>query len=266
MRLEREEPDQPIAAMPDVPDRSAGAVSGTLTENPTGASSQPSRWGRWLIGVLVALIVVALVWYGPQLWELSRDERALEAWVTSLGWWGPVALVALNAIQIVIAPIPGYVAQIAAGFLFGAFWGGVWANLGLLIGSSISFWLARFYGRPIADRLVGHERLAQWEHVTHSTSTILWFVLLLGPIGDIPYFLAGLAQVSFVKIFIITLLVRVPSTFVVAAAGAGVMLLTWWQVAILLTALLLLLLVFLRYQDQIMAWIDRKMQRRLARK
>jgi uncharacterized membrane protein YdjX (TVP38/TMEM64 family) len=223
------------------------------------------RWGKWLVAGGVGIIVVALLRFGPSLWRIVQDEAALEAWLVTLGWWGPLALVALNAIQIVVAPIPGYVVQLAAGFLFGPIWGGVWANVGLLVGATLAFWLARFYGRPLAGRLVGHERLAQWEHVTHSDSTLVWFVLLLGPVGDLPYFLAGLAKVSFAKIFLITLLVRVPSTFVVAAAGAGVMLLTWWQIALVIALLFVIVLLFLRYQTQIVQWSDRITRPRVMR-
>jgi uncharacterized membrane protein YdjX (TVP38/TMEM64 family) len=218
-----------------------------------------------MVALIAAVIALALLWLGPQAWQLLQDQEALAAWVAKLGWWGPVALVALNAIQIVVAPIPGYVVQIAAGFLFGPLWGGVWSSLGLLAGATISFWLARFYGRPLVGRLVGDDRLARWEQVTHSTNTLVWFVLLLGPVGDLPYFLAGLARVSFWKIFIITLAVRVPSTFVVAAAGAGVMLLNWWQIALLMALLLGLLLLFFRYQDRMLQWSDRTIQRHIQR-
>ncbi len=211
-------------------------------------------------------MVVALLWVGPDIWRVVQDEATLEVWVMGLGWWGPFALVALNAVQIVIAPIPGYVVQVAAGFLFGPFWGGVWAATGLLIGSTIAFWLARFYCRPLVGRLVGQERLAQWEHVTHSDSVVLWFVLLLGPVGDLPYFLAGLARVSFVKILLITLLVRVPSTIVVAAAGAGVMLLTWWQIGVAIALLTAVLLLFLRYQTQLVQWSDRLTRHLIGRR
>ena len=274
MRLENGQPEQPTEsrAVADLSVDHSGqtdqdAIAGDLAVGGARMNRTPawaSRFGKWLVAGVVLLMVIALVLFGPQLWQVVQDEAALEAWVISLGWWGPLALVALNAIQIVIAPIPGYVVQVAAGFLFGPIWGGVWANLGLLIGSSIAFWLARFYGRPLAGRLVGHERMAQWEHVTHSTSTLVWFVLLLGPIGDLPYFLAGVARVSFVKILVITLLVRVPSTFVVAAAGAGVMLLTWWQIVLVIGLLFAGLLLFLRYQTQIVQWSDNYTQRRVA--
>lgn len=270
MHLGRDESNQP--AIDSVYPVNAYPVNAAATDDPKriagsaeAQSSRPSRAAKWLVAVIVGIIVVALLWAGPQLWQLARDEQALEAWVTGLGWWGPLALVALNAIQIVVAPIPGYVVQVAAGFLFGPVWGGVWASLGLLLGSTLAFWMARFYGRPLAARLVGDGRLAQWEHVTHSTSTLLWFVLLLGPIGDLPYFLAGLARVSFIKIFVITLLVRVPSTMIVAAAGAGVMLLTWWQTVLIVAALFVILVVYLRYQDKIVEWSDRRMKQHVPR-
>jgi uncharacterized membrane protein YdjX (TVP38/TMEM64 family) len=228
-------------------------------------ASQQSRFGRWLVAGIVAIIVVALLWFGPNLWQMAHDEQALEAWVAGMGWYGPLALVMLNAIQIVVAPIPGYVVQVAAGFLFGPFWGGVWASLGLLLGASLAFWLARFYGRPLAGRLVGYERLAHWEQFTHSDSTLVWFILLLGPVGDIPYFLAGLARVSFVKIFVISIVVRVPSTFVAAAMGGGVWLLNWWQVLLVIALLLAILLLFFRYQEQILQWSDRHVRSRIER-
>jgi uncharacterized membrane protein YdjX (TVP38/TMEM64 family) len=250
-----------------MPDQPSVAVAPANAPEPAvgGTSSQQALFGKWLLAGIVAILLVALFWIGPRVWQLAQDEKLLSAWVTGLGWWGPLALVALNAIQIVVAPIPGYVAQVAAGFLFGPFWGGVWSSVGLVIGATIAFWLARFYGRPWVGRLVGHERLAQWERVSHSSSFLVWLVLLLGPIGDIPYFLAGLSPVPFAKILIITLAVRVPSTFVVAAAGAGVLMLMWWQVAILMVVLLGLLFLFFRHQEQIVRWGDHHLRRRVER-
>ena len=235
-----------------------------MREQRSTAPSSPGRgqmWGRWLLLVVLIGLGFGILWLGPQLWPLLQDEQALEAWVDSLGWWGPIVLVTINAAQIVIAPIPGYVLQIAAGFLYGPVWGGVWGSLGLLLGSSLAFGLARLYGRPVAEQLVGASRLTRWEQVTRSENTLAWFVLLTAPTGDLPYFLAGLSRVSYIKILAITLVIRVPSTFVVAAAGAGVMLLTWWQLTLIFIGLTLLLVLFLRYQTQLLGWIDRQVTR-----
>lgn len=217
-----------------------------------------------MLGVVAFLSAVLLWRSGPLLWRIMTDEQALEAFIAGLGWLGPVALIAFNAVQIVVAPVPGYVVQIASGFLFGPLWGGVWASIGLLIGSMLSMWLSRRFGRPLAERLVGGARLDRWESVTHSDSIWVWLILILTPTGDLPYFLAGLARVRFSVIFLLTLIIRVPTTFVVAAAGGGVMLLNWWQLTLIGVLLTGLLVAFLRYQQQLTIWIDGQIQQRAA--
>ena len=82
----------------------------------------------------------------------------------------------------------------------------------------------------------------QWETTTHSDSAIVWFILILSPTGDLPYFLAGLSSTRYLTIFLLSLAIRVPTTFVVTSAGAGVMLLNWWQLATALIALIVLML------------------------
>lgn len=221
----------------------------------------------WQIWGLIAVTVLgaALIWrFGPQLWALAQDEAALEAFVAQLGPWGPLALVTINAAQIVFAPLPGYVMQAAAGYLYGPLWGGVWGATGLVIGAMLAMALARYFGRPIVERLVGSERLDHWESVTFSTSTIVWFLILLAPTGDLPYFMAGLSRVSFVKILLLTLVIRVPSTMVVAAAGAGVWWLSGWQLAALLALLGAATLLLMRYQERLLALVDRRVNRQFS--
>lgn len=220
----------------------------------------------WLFLILVVLSGIGIWRVGPWLWPLLQDEAALEAFVVGLGVWGPLALIALNALQIVVAPLPGYVMQFAAGYLFGPVWGGIFGALGVLIGSMAAMTLARTFGRPLVERFVGPERLNRWERMTFSDSTAVWFGILLAPTGDLPYFLAGLSRVSFTKIFLLTLAIRAPSTMVVAAAGAGVWWLSGWQLAALLLLLGLATVLFLRYQERLHTPIDRLTQRRLSGK
>lgn len=69
---------------------------------------------------------------------------------------------------------------------------------------------------------LGENRLTRWESVTHSSSAWVWLLLLLGPVGDTPYALAGLSCVSDLTIFLITILIRVPSVFLSSTAiGSG---------------------------------------------
>ncbi|MEZ4676057.1 MAG: hypothetical protein R2932_17670 [Caldilineaceae bacterium] len=106
------------------------------------------------------------------------------------------------------------------------------------------------------ERVIGAKRLEHWEDVIHTDSVYVWFILLLGPTGDAPYYLAGLARVRFVHIALITLLLRVPSVFVAAAIGAGVVELTWWQFTLILVFVGLVAFVLLRYKDVLRLWVD----------
>lgn len=219
-----------------------------------------SRW--WLVFPL--LIVIGLAWrFGPELLHFVRDEQAIEAFVLRLGWFGPLAFVLFNILQIVIAPIPGYMVHATAGLLYGPVWGGVWGSFGVLGGAMAAMWLARRFGRPLVERLVGKTRWDFWEKFIHSDQTLVWFVLLLSPFGDLPYFLAGLARVTFGKIALLTLLLRVPSVFVVTAIGSGTLWLSWWQITSLVALAICLGLVFWRYQQPLLRWLDRQVQPKL---
>ncbi len=221
-----------------------------------------------LFTVVGVLIFGLLAWqYGPTIGRILSDRARFQAFVEELGWFGPISLIFFNALQIVVAPIPGYIVQLAAGYLYGPWWGGLWGAIGLYIGSMTAMWLARTFGRPLVERAIGAARVQHWEHVIHSDSIYIWFALLLGPTGDAPYYLAGLSRVRFVHIALITTLLRVPSAFVAAAIGAGAMTLSWWQFALVVATVGITALIIFRYKAVLAAWgtqIYRALMRRFG--
>jgi len=194
-----------------------------------GRDQRSVPFHRALHAGLLLVIVIASVW-AWQRWDsvaaLLADVEAARTWFRSLGPWGPLAFILLNAAQIVVAPIPGYPVQAAAGYIFGVYLGGLWATLGLALGSFIAASLVRQFGRPLVIALFGEPSLRHWEHMVRADSVWLWFVAFLGPTGDIPYFIAGLSSVPVWKLVLVAVLVRGPAVMVAAAVGAGLMTLT----------------------------------------
>lgn len=207
--------------------------------------------------VLFVLSAAALLNYGPALLALLRDQATLQTFIYNIGWWGPAVLIAVNILQIVIAPIPGYAVYLAAGFLYGVWWGGLWGSLGLLAGGMAAMFVARRLGRPLVVRLIGAETLARWEAATHSDSVWVWGAILLSPIGDAPFLLAGLSGVSYGKILLLTILTRLPAAFAAAAIGAGALHLSGWQLALIVLALAIPLLLLQRGQTVLMTKAER---------
>ncbi|MCO6450631.1 MAG: TVP38/TMEM64 family protein [Caldilineales bacterium] len=176
---------------------------------------------QW-IAIILVIALIALAFYFRDtlaLYLSSLDEA--KAWLQGLGALGPIVLILINALQIVIAPIPGYVVQVAAGWIYGVWPGALYGTIGLALGATIAMSISRVLGRPFVTRMFGNERIDRWEHVIHADSGWLWAVLFLGPVGDLPYFLGGLSQYPIPKMVGIAVLVRGPSVLLAAAVGAG---------------------------------------------
>lgn len=216
------------------------------------------RVGVILISVAVPVGLGVLWWCWEPLLALLQSRQAFYDATIRWGWLGPPLLLGMIVLQIVIAPIPGYSLYFVAGFLFGWLWGGIWGTLGLLLGAMVAMGLARQIGRPFVARMVGTEQLARWETAIHSESAVVWALILFSPIGDTPFLLAGLSQVGFGRILLLTAVIRGPMAFAAAAVGAGAVALPWWQFLLLLAALGLPTLLLMRHQARLTQWMRKR--------
>ena len=194
---------------------------------------------------LAGALALFLAWrYRSEIIATFQNRESIQAWVSRWGRWGPASLIFLNAVQIVVAPIPGYLVQVMAGFLFGFPDGGFYALIGMLTGGAAAMSLSRIFGRPYVALMIGEKRLESWEAKTHANSWLLWVILMLGPVGDSPFFLAGLTRIPIHKILLITIFTRGPFIFLEAAVGAGLLEVSG-PVVIGVTALMLALAIVL---------------------
>lgn len=171
----------------------------------------------WLGGLLV-IGLVAILW--QPLSRLGANTAVLRAWIEPLGPLAPVAFVGLNIIQIVAAPIPGYPVQVVGGVLFGVVVGSIYTVGGMTAGGVLSAWLGRRLGRPWLIRRIGRENLERWGRVARIDSFWTWWVILLIPLGDVPYFLAGLSRIRLTTFALAILASRGPFTVLIVWTGA----------------------------------------------
>lgn len=218
-----------------------------------------------LLFVLLLVMAVLAVRYARPVIDFLGNEQQLEAWLDRLGPLGPLGVIALNALQVVVAFIPGYAMSLASGFLYGFPLGAIYGAVGMAIGGLLAMFLARTFGRPLVVRMVGEKRLQRWEDVAHLNSLPVWFLLMLGPFGDVPYYIAGLTTIAYWKIITIALVLRTPSILVAAAVGAG--LVDWRSPWVIGGAVLLMgaALIAMRYQSRIETFIDQHVLPRVVR-
>jgi uncharacterized membrane protein YdjX (TVP38/TMEM64 family) len=214
----------------------------------------PTRWWIWLVAgfVLAALVAALLVWWRP-LYELVPDQEQIRAWVEGLGAWGPIAIILLEMTQALLAPIPGQAIEAASGYLYGPWWGTLFPMIGMVIGSSIIFLLARRFGRPLVIRIVGRQSMARLDDLVERGGAPFFFLIWLLPFApdDLACVAAGLTPMPMRQFLILMTLGRLPGVFVSVLVGANIAQIEplWWY--ILLAVIAIAALILWRWGEQI---------------
>ena len=88
---------------------------------------------------------------------------AFRAYVLRFGALGPVVLAAVQAIQVILPVLPGFLGCAVGAALFGPAGGFVCNYIGISAGSIIAYFLARKYGVSIVKSLFKEKTYQKWE-------------------------------------------------------------------------------------------------------
>lgn len=209
--------------------------------------------GLFALAVGLVLLTAAFRHYVPA----ATDAEALRAEIRAFGPLAPVAFVALQAAQVVVAPVPGQVLAFVSGYLFGMLPGAAYSLLGAAIGSYVAFRLSRRFGRTYVERVVTAETLTRFDALTADRGlAVLFFVFLVpGLPDDVVCFAAGLSDLSVREMVVVSVLGRLPGYLVLTAAGAGLAAERLQWTALLLAAALALTVLGYVYRERALGWV-----------
>ena len=185
---------------------------------PAGGHQPDKRRAWWKpVALLAALLALALVfhWLG-----FGGRIPNLKVWVKSYGPWGPFVFILLYIVA-TVAALPASALTIAAGALFGSFWGIVYVTIAATPGAAICFLIARHFGRSAFARwLYGKKRLERLDRLIEAHGAMVVSITRLVPIfpTNVLNYAFGLTRVPFSTFVIFTLICMVPGNllFVVA--------------------------------------------------
>jgi uncharacterized membrane protein YdjX (TVP38/TMEM64 family) len=169
-----------------------------------------------------AAVAVGLLVFG---WVLQRevavDALAVREWLIAFGPAAPLAYIAIYAIQVIVAPLPGLPIGAAAGFVFGLVPGLLYGLVGLGIGIVVALSIGRVWGLRLLARLAGPELVARWEHMRLINSPVTWLAIFLGPSPDLVLLVAGMTRIPLPRLLVVALLGRSPAMIGATFLGAG---------------------------------------------
>lgn len=161
--------------------------------------------------VLVFLLLISGIFVIKGYLDGHFDSvESLQAYISTFGILGPLTLIVIQALQVILPVLPGFLGCIVGAGMFGAF-GGFWCNyIGISAGSIIAFLLARRFGTGIVRQMFPadkYESLVKWVNQKKCYTAILFLSILLplAPDDFLCYFsgLTGMSTRKFTWIIIL---------------------------------------------------------------
>lgn len=126
--------------------------------------------------------------------------ESFQRYIGTFGIFAPVILVLIQAMQVILPVLPGFLGCIVGAGMFGAA-GGFWCNyIGISAGSIIAFLLARRFGIGLVKTMLPMEKYQSWvEWVnTRKSYTVVLFLAILLPLApdDFLCYFSGLTGMS----------------------------------------------------------------------
>lgn len=214
-------------------------------------------WGEWLdLGAYWE-------WIAPY-----TNEQALARYVKQAGPWGPLVFIGLQALQVVVAPIPGEATGVIGGYLFGTLPGLIYSTIGLTIGSCIAFGLGRWLGHHFASRFVTPKTYDMFFFLTRTTGKWITFLLFLLPgfPKDFLCFILGASPLPFGTFLLLSTVGRIPGTWLLSLQGRQVRTAHYGSLIVLVFFLSAVLLLLYVYREPLFRWIKLDHYRRQRQK
>ena len=161
--------------------------------------------GAAILGLIVLLLV--LVFFNPYQLNSTLEFTSEHLYI------GVVLLVLLRILGMIVPIIPGGIVSFAVIPIFGWFVTYLCTALGIFIGTSIAFWLARIYKEPLISRFVSLKKIHEHEKELSGKKeflAILAFRLFTVPVVDISSYIAGFTKISYKKFALATFLATLP--------------------------------------------------------
>lgn len=210
-----------------------------------------------LIALAVILVGVPLYIYffHHDLIDSFSNIKELEQTIRSYRSQSILIYIAAQVIQVVLSVIPGQALQFAGGYLFGTLLGLLFSVIGIAIGSTLAYYVARILGRDAVHLFFGKRKVTEMLDLMNSPKgLIVTFVIFLipGVPKDLCSYAAGLSQLKLRPYLIVSMIARIPGMLGCLIIGQQVGAGGYTSAAVIAAIALVLLLLGVIFRKRIL--------------
>ena len=220
---------------------------------------QKPRIISYLVLGIVIGILIAVYFMFPNLKNFASPDFVRE-YLLGFGIWSyPIFLILL--IVAVPLPLPTTPIALGGGYLYGTVQGSILALIAVVIGSTISFYLVRFYGRPLLEKLIDKHHLEHFQHIFKKrgpTAAFISYVVPIFPSDCVSLFL-GFTKMKYKTFLLLVIIGHIPRFLIINSLGEDLLSGFSWTTAIaILAALVLILIAIFRERMKMIFFKDLK--------
>ena len=184
--------------------------------------------------LMTAALAVLYVMQITGLWDKIDSVEDLRNYVSGFGGYAVLIFIAIQFLQVVVLPIPGFITVSVGVLLFGAFRGSVYSVIGIVSASIVAFFIGRVFGYKVAGWLVGKENLDKGLELVKGKDKVILTFMFLFPFfpDDVLCFVAGLSSMSVPYYIVMITITRIINIVVSAYSvnGSIIPYNTWWGI------------------------------------
>ncbi|SHK13210.1 TVP38/TMEM64 family protein [Tepidibacter formicigenes] len=150
------------------------------------------------------------------------DVDMVRDYILGFGIWAPIVSFFLMILQSIAAPLPAFIITFANAGLFGWVKGALLSWSSAMAGATICFYIARFLGRNVVEKLTSRTALKSIDEFFGNYGKYAILIARLLPFisFDIVSYSAGLTSMSFWSFFIATGIGQLPATIIYSYIGS----------------------------------------------
>lgn len=157
------------------------------------------------------------------LFDSLSDLEKVKQIILDWGAYGYVIFILLQLFQVIILPAPGFIFYLAGTAIYGPVTAFFLSYVSVVVGSIISFYIGRLFGKPVVYWCVGKEQTEKYLDLLGKKGNVLFILMQVLPFfpDDILCMVAGLTKMSFKFFLAVMVLVRPIYIAAVCFVGTG---------------------------------------------